>query len=153
MKKEELAVEYFKQGYNCAQAVFATYAEELGLPKETALKIASSFGGGMGKLREVCGAVSGMFMVAGLKYGYKDADLTQEEKGKHYKLIQELGLEFKKEFGSIRCCELLGINFDGSVNPQLRTKEYYQKRPCEECIREAVKIFEKASDKFNTDKV
>lgn len=69
---EERAIELFKQGYNCAQAVFAAFSEELGMEFETALKLSSSFGGGMGRLREVCGAVSGMFAVAGMKYGYTD---------------------------------------------------------------------------------
>lgn len=86
---QERAEALFKQGYNCAQSVFAAYSDELGMDMETALKLSSSFGGGMGRLREVCGAVSGMFMVAGLKDGYSDPT-DKEAKANHYKLIQKL---------------------------------------------------------------
>ncbi|HEX3028307.1 MAG TPA: C-GCAxxG-C-C family protein, partial [Clostridia bacterium] len=85
----EKAVKLFKEGYNCSQAVLGAYCEELGMDFETALKLTSSFGGGMGRLREVCGAVSSMFMIAGLKFGYTDPK-DGASKEKHYRLIQEL---------------------------------------------------------------
>ena len=135
------AAEYFKQGYNCAQSVFLVFAEECGLDKETALKLSSSFGGGMGRLREVCGAVSSMFAVTGLKYGYTlpNDDLL---KAKHYKLIQELATKFKEKHGSIICRELL--NIDGAQNPvpEKRTEQYYKNRPCEEFVKTAADIIE-----------
>jgi len=95
-----LAKELFKKGYNCSQSVFAAFSDETGLDIETALKISSSFGAGMGRLREVCGSVSGMFMVVGMKYGYTDLS-DKTVKAEHYKLIQSLAEIFKKENGSI----------------------------------------------------
>ena len=97
----EHAMELFKQGYNCSQSVFAAFCEECGMDFETALKLSSSFGGGMGRLREVCGAVSGMFMVAGMKYGYTDPE-DSTSKAEHYKRIQELAEQFKEKNGSDR---------------------------------------------------
>lgn len=131
----ERAVKLFNEGYNCSQAVLGAYSDELKLDFETALKLASSFGGGMGRLREVCGAVSSMFMVAGLKYGYidpKDRALKQ----KHYELIQNLSQRFKEKNGSIICRELLGLNLrHDSPMPEARTEDYYKKRPCAELVK------------------
>jgi len=138
----EYAIKLFKKGYNCSQAVLATYCEELGLNLETALKMASSFGGGMGGLREVCGAVSSMFMIAGLKYGYIDPE-DSSLKQKHYELIQKLSQRFKEKNGSIICRELLGLEIHhDSPMPESRTKEYYEKRPCEEYIKFAAEIID-----------
>lgn len=137
------AMELFKQGYNCSQSVVAAFCEELDIDFETALKISSSFGGGMGRLREVCGAASGMFMVAGLKYGYSDPK-DNKAKTEHYKLIQQLAAQFKAENGSIVCRELLGLNAGpDSPIPELRTNEYYKKRPCAELVGCAAEIMEK----------
>lgn len=142
MKKSEKAVELFKNGYNCSQAVFGAFAEDLGLDFETAVTISSSFGGGMGRMREVCGAVSGMFMAAGIKYGYSDPK-NIEIKKEHYRLIQELAEKFKQRNRYIVCRQLLGL--DGNDNnyvPSERTEEYYKKRPCAELVRDAAEIFE-----------
>ncbi len=142
MTKKEKAMSLFKEGYNCSQAVFGAFAEELELDFETAVKIASSFGGGMGRMREVCGAVSGMFMVAGMKCGYSSPTDTQS-KTAHFKLIQDLAAEFKASNGSIVCRELLGLEGkDNSHVPSERTKEYYKKRPCAELVGEAAEILE-----------
>lgn len=142
MSKKEKAMSLFKEGYNCSQSVFGAFAEELGLDFETALKISSSFGGGMGRMREVCGAVSGMFMAAGMKCGYSSPKDTQA-KTNHYKLIQDLAAEFKKSNGSIVCRELLGLEGkDNNYVPSERTKEYYKKRPCAELVGEAAEILE-----------
>ncbi len=140
---EEKARELFKSGYNCAQSVFCAFCDQTGFDMETALKLSSSFGGGMGRLREVCGAVSAMFMIAGLKYGYTTPcdDKIKEE---HYTRIQKLGEEFREKFGTIICRELLGQ--DGKNNspiPSKRTEEYYAKRPCEEIVAHAAQIIEK----------
>lgn len=105
----ERAMELFKQGYNCSQSVFGAFCEECGIDFETALKLSSSFGGGMGRLREVCGAVSGMFMVVGMKYGYTDPK-DSVSKAEHYKRIQELAEEFKENNRSIVCRELLELS-------------------------------------------
>lgn len=130
------AKELFKQGYNCSQAVVASFCNELGLDFDTAVKIASSFGAGMGRLREVCGAVSGMFMVAGLKYGYIDPK-DREAKATHYKLIQELAERFKMKNHSIVCRELLGL----STTTDNQTSNY-KKHPCIELVGDAAKITE-----------
>lgn len=139
----EKAVNNFKQGYNCAQSVFLAFAEDLGFDKDTALKLSSSFGGGMGRLREVCGAVSSMFLIAGLKKGYTEPN-NDEIKGEHYKRIQDLAEKFKSEHQTIICRELLGLP-DGadSPEPSKRTEEYYQTRPCEHFIRTASEIIER----------
>ena len=140
MAKPEQAKANFLEGYNCAQAVFLAFAGDFNLDKETALKISSSFGGGMGGLREVCGAVSAMFMVMGLKYGYLDPK-NQEEKKQLYALIQQAAKKFEEENGSIVCAELLGIK-EKCQMPKERTAEYYKKRPCQELVFSAAKILE-----------
>ena len=139
----ERAMELFKQGYNCSQSVFGAFAEECGIDFETALKLSSSFGGGMARLREVCGAVSGMFMVAGMKYGYTDPkDITA--KTEHYKRIQELAADFKEKNRSIVCRELLGLSVQSEIYiPEERTAEYYKKRPCVELVGDAAEIIDK----------
>ena len=142
MKNELKAVEYFKQGYNCAQSVFLTYCESFGIDKITALKLSSSFGAGMGRLREVCGAVSSMFAVLGLKFGYIENN-NDELKAKHYALIQEASEKFKKEYDTIICRELLDLSEKkSSPVPEKRTQEYYQNRPCESFIKTACKIID-----------
>jgi C_GCAxxG_C_C family probable redox protein len=109
---------------------------------ETALKLSSSFGGGMGRLREVCGAVSGMFMVVGMKYGYSDPkDVKAKEE--HYRLIQELAKRFEEENGSIICRELLGLDHQRDMPvPEERNESYYQRRPCVELVRNAAKLLD-----------
>lgn len=120
----------FRQGYNCAQAVFLALGEDMGMDWETGARLASSFGGGMGRLREVCGAVSGMFLAAGLRSGYAEPE-DQAAKAAHYALIQELAAAFREQNGSIICRELLGLAQGASTpNPETRTPEFYQKRPC-----------------------
>ena len=138
----EKAANNFKSGYNCAQSVFLAFAEDVGLDKETALKLSSSFGGGMGRLREVCGAVSSMFAIAGLKHGYTSPN-DDEAKAKHYELIQALAEKFKSKYGTIICRELLELpeGADSPI-PSKRTEEYYQTRPCEAFIRYASEIIE-----------
>lgn len=141
-KKSECAVRLFKEGYNCSQAVIGAFCEELGMELNVALKLSSSFGGGMGRLREVCGAVSSMFMIAGLKYGYTDPK-DRQAKQKHYELIQMLSQRFKEKNGSIICRELLGLNIKHDrPEPEERTREYYKKRPCSELVRLAAEIME-----------
>ena len=137
---EDKAEELFTSGYNCAQSTFCAFADELEMDFETMLKLSSSFGGGMGRLREVCGAVSAMFMIAGLKYGYTSND-NDEIKAKHYELIQELANEFKKKNKTIICRELLGLEEGAdSPVPKKRTTEYYQERPCQQLVRDAAQI-------------
>ncbi len=143
MTHAEKAKAYFEQGYNCAQAVTLAFAEEMGLDIDTAAKMASSFGGGLGRLREVCGCVSGMALAAGALYGYADPK-AKEEKADHYALIQKLAGEFRERNGSIICRELLaGINNDTNPVPEERTESYYKKRPCAELAYMAAEILER----------
>lgn len=142
MTKEEKAEAFFKEGYNCAQAVFLAFADDLKIDKETALKLTSSFGGGMGRLREVCGAVSGMFMVAGLISGYSDPN-DHRAKTHHYKRIQKLARQFKERHGSIICRDLLGLSVQSDIPlPEPRTAGYYQKRPCVRLVGDAARLVE-----------
>ncbi len=140
--KAEKARQYFKDGYNCCQAVILAFVDELQIDEKTALALASSFGGGIGRLREVCGAVSGMCMVAGLKYGYTSTeDNTNGKKAQHYALIQKLVKEFEDKNGTMICKELTGIQ-KGTHIPDDRNKEYYKKRPCDCLVYDAAKILE-----------
>ena len=139
--KAERAKTLFQQGYNCAQSVAVAFAPEMGLSEETAARLASAFGGGMGRMREVCGAVSGMLLVAGMLYGYSDPT-SREEKRETYALVQRLAARFRQENGSIVCRELLGLPA-GAVSvstPEKRTADYYKKRPCPKLVRLAAEI-------------
>lgn len=138
----EKACENFRNGCNCAQSVLCAYADEVGLDEKTAMKLASSFGGGMGRLREVCGAVSAMFMIAGLLKGYSVAG-DDIGKTRQYQLIQDLAAKFKEQYGTIICRELLGLDGADNPVPSKRTQEYYESRPCESFIRTAAEIVEK----------
>lgn len=142
MTHAEKAKAYFEQGYNCAQAVVLAFSDEMGLDMDTAAKMASSFGGGLGRLREVCGCVSGMALAAGALMGYSDPK-AREEKAEHYARIQKLAGEFRERNGSIICRELLaGINNDTNPVPEERTENYYKKRPCAELAYMAAEILE-----------
>ena len=147
--RAQRAVELFKQGFNCSQAVFASCADLYGIDDEQlALRLSASFGGGMGRMRLVCGAASGMFMLAGLECG---SATPHDNEGKmcNYKRVQQLAGDFKDKYGSLICAELLGLapkgqcdcNLDLDPRPAERTPEYYEKRPCAEMIAEAVRIF------------
>ena len=141
-EKAERARALFLQGYNCCQAVFAAFAPDLGLDFETALRLSSGLGGGMGRLREVCGTCSGIFLAAGLLYGYSDP-LAREEKTATYAMIQELAGEFRARHGSIICRELLGLSApEGTPQAEERTPEYYKKRPCPDLAASAAEILE-----------
>ncbi len=133
------AKELFMSGYNCSQAVLLAFDDVTGLDNKTAAMLASSFGGGMGRLREVCGAVSAMFMIAGLTGGYTDPK-GKAEKAAHYAVIQKLADDFKKENRSIICRELTGLNADGSPVPTPRNEEFFKKRPCAELVSDAARI-------------
>ena len=141
MTKREIGENYFKQGYNCSQSVVLTFIDEIGLDKEKALMISSSFGGGMGRQREVCGAVSGMLIVLGAIKGYYKVD-NHTEKAEYYALIQNLCNKFKEINGSIVCRELLGLSAPSNPTPEKRTDAYYKKRPCASLVGDAVEILE-----------
>ena len=145
---------FFKEGYNCSQAVALAFADLIGMDEELLVRMTSSFGGGMGRLREVCGAVSGMFFVAGALYGYGEpGSAGQQEKTAHYERIQELAAEYRAINGSIVCRELLGLGLSGAdqPTPELRTAEYYKKRPCGQLVMLAATIMEDYIEKHPFD--
>ena len=111
------AEELFKSGYNCSQAVVTAFADMYGFTDEQALRMASSFGGGIGRMRETCGAACGLFMLAGLQTGSTDAK-DRAGKSANYALVQELAEKFKKINGSINCGELLGLRKQAKLNPE-----------------------------------
>lgn len=150
MTKREYAVTLFEKGYNCAQSVFGAFCEDLGLDFDTAIKFSSAFGGGMGRLREVCGAVSGMFMVLSVKEGYT-SPTAKEEKMELYKKVQNLAEEFKSKNGdTIICRELLQhISTTKGYVPEDRTAEYYKVRPCAKFVGDAAEIMENYLNKTN----
>ena len=139
--KIQKAVELFKSGYNCSQAVVAAFADMYGFTEEQALKMSASFGGGIGRMRETCGAACGIFMLAGLEKG---TIIPEDRDGKaaNYALVQELAAEFKHRMGSINCGELLGLKKTTPIvsTPEERTSQYYAKRPCGKYVEEAARI-------------
>lgn len=144
MTRRELSEQNFIHGYSCAQAVVKAFADITGFDGEQAMRLCSSFGGGMGRLREVCGAVSGMFIVEGLLEGYFDPtrEDAQLQKTEHYKRIQELARRFKERNTSIVCREILGARATTNPAPEERTPEYYKTRPCARMCGDAAEILE-----------
>jgi len=139
-ERRERAMQNFYSGFNCCQSVVLAFEDLFPFDRETLLHLSSSFGAGMGRLREVCGAVSGMFMIAGVLYGTDDTS-TLEEKGGHYRRIQELAGEFLKAHKSLYCRELLNLPPGPSdPMPAPRTPEYYKTRPCAKFIGDAAYI-------------
>lgn len=146
-ERVEKAKALFKQGFNCSQSVFAACADIYGINDEAlALRISASFGGGIGRMRQTCGAACGMFMLAGLENG-SAVEGDAEGKKQNYALVQDLAAKFTKENGSLICSELLGIApKPQEPTPEARTEAYYQKRPCAEMVASAVRIFLTHSD-------
>ncbi len=132
----------FLEGYNCAQSVFAACAEELGIGKETALRLSAPMGAGVGRMREVCGAFSACAMLAGLKFA--DTSPSPESKKRIYEITQTLAEEFKRRNGSIICRELLKLNAElgNDPTPDLRDAKYYASRPCLKIVELAAEIAE-----------
>lgn len=142
------AVELFKDGYNCSQSVVAAFADMYGLTDEQALRISASFGGGIGRMRETCGAACGMFLLAGLETGAVEGK-DKEGKAHNYETVQKLAEEFKKRNGALRCAELLELrkNAPTSPIPEERTNDYYVKRPCVKIVEEAAIIWSEFMEK------
>lgn len=134
------AAELFLSGWNCAQSVALAFCDVTGLDEKTAARMASSFGGGMGRMRQVCGGVSGMLMVLGLLYGYDEAS-DQAGKKALYAEVQALAGKFQAQVGSIICREILK-NPPADPNPSPRTAEYYQKRPCARMVATAAGLMD-----------
>ncbi len=134
MQAEEKALHYFHQGFNCAQSVFAAFADQVGLSEEAALRFSSAFGAGLGRMRGTCGAFSGLCMVAGFCKGNLSG--APEEKEIIFALTRELAADFKNEFGTLTCRELLHLDteMEDSARPNNRNSAYYANRPCERCV-------------------
>ncbi len=154
-RRQGVAEELFKQGFNCAQAVFAACSDLYDIEHEQALRLASSFGGGIGRMRQTCGAACGMFLLAGIETGSVTPH-DNEGKMHNYAVVQHLAEGFKQENGSLICSELLGLNTAHPATdtasathpqPEARTESYYKKRPCVEMVRSAVKIYLEALER------
>lgn len=141
-ERVQKAVALFKEGFNCAQSVTAAFADLYGFSEEQALRMSASFGGGIGRMRETCGAACGMFILAGLETG---STTPHDAKGKNanYALVQELAATFKSHNGALRCSELLGLTPHTPLSAQSeeRTPQYYAKRPCVKMVEDAVRIW------------
>lgn len=136
------AKQYFMEGFNCSQAVAAAYADAFGMDAEVMLRLSSSFGAGMGRMRKTCGAVSGMFLIAGLKTGSIDGK-DQAAKKQNYEVVRAMADAFRKKNGSITCQTLLGLrNAELSAAPSERTPDYYKTRPCLKMVEDACGIIE-----------
>lgn len=137
-----LAVELFKSGYNCSQAIVGAFADLYGLTREDALKVSASFGGGIGRMRETCGAACGVFILAGLKFGSTDAK-DSDAKAENYRVVQELAEKFKQQNGFLKCRDLLGLseNVKESHKPEERTQQYYERRPCSKIVEDAARLW------------
>ena len=136
MTKGEIAKQNFFSGLNCSQAVLMAFCEDFGIDKNSALMMSASFGGGMGRLREVCGTVSGMFMVLGIAENCNNPS-DKSAKTKLYGDVQHLAEKFKEANGSIICRDLLNLRIKGkdTPTPSDRTDDYYKARPCPELCR------------------
>jgi len=144
MNRIEKAKDLFQNGYNCAQAVVGAYAEDFGMDAKAAMAFAEGMGGGMGRMRLTCGAVTGMFLLAGLKKSKGIAGDT-DTRTDIYETVRKMSAEFEANNGSIVCADLLGLNLpkEEGAAPEPRTTEYYRKRPCVECVGECAAIVEK----------
>lgn len=140
LKKSEKARELFKTGLNCSQSVVAAFADVLGLSEQTAARLSAGLGGGVGRQREVCGAVSGAAMVLGFVFGGEDG----KDKKRAYEKVREFSDEFKRRNRFIVCRELLGLDEkkEESAAPAERTAEYYKKRPCADLVFDTAEILE-----------
>lgn len=141
MNRSEHAVACFKEGFNCSQAVLSPFAPELGLERETALRIAGTFGGGMGRLGEVCGAVTGALMALGLKYGCVDPK-NAEGKEAAYRLVREFADRFIARHGAILCRDLLGCDIGTPEGRELAREKGLFANLCPQLVRDAAEIVE-----------
>ena len=144
MDKTQLAARYHEQGYGCAQAVLATYATDFGLSEVHALRLATGFGSGMGRMCEVCGALTGAFMVIGLKYGKEISTGTRygNETETTYRLVKDLAVLFKQRTGSIYCRELIGHDLSDPLERAKVVEAGLFKSTCGNCIKNAVELLE-----------
>jgi C_GCAxxG_C_C family probable redox protein len=141
--REKEALEYHKNGFNCAQSVFVVFAKENGIPEAQALKIATGLGSGMGRLQSTCGAVTGAYMAIGSKYGKSIGDEGMEKREKTYELVRAFDKKFREQFKATSCRELLGCDLMTDEGKNFYNENKLGEKVCERCIEEAVKITEK----------
>ena len=146
------AGELFLNGSNCAQAVIVAFSDVTGMDEKTSARISAAFGGGMGRMREVCGAVSGMLMVLSLLYGYEEPGEDDCNKKALYQEVQDLAGKFREEMGSIICRELLN-NPPTDPNPTPRTAEFYKKRPCARMVMTAARLLDEYIEAHPIEKI
>ena len=141
-KRIERAVELFNSGFNCSQSVVAAFADMYGFTEEQALRMSASFGGGIGRMRETCGAACGMFLLAGLELGMTDPK-DSTAKARNYQVVQELAAKFTEQNGSLKCADLLGQLKEKQIThlPEERTAAYYAKRPCPRMVECAARLW------------
>ena len=143
MTPKEKAKNYFLEGFNCSQSVFCAFADRFGIDEETAKKISAGLGGGVGRMREVCGAVSASAMVLGSVCAPTDGS-DNESKMKNYELVREFADRFKERHSTVICREILALNvkMEATARPDDRTAEYYKNRPCLRVVEDAAEILE-----------
>lgn len=140
--RKEIAMEYFKSGYNCAQSISLAFADILPLEKELLVRASGPLGAGVGRLREVCGAITGMSIVLGLLYGQEQA-MDPETKEALYTRVQENALSFEKVYGTVICRDLLKLDLiHDAPTPEARTDRYYKERPCLNLVGSVAEILE-----------
>lgn len=150
MNEIEKAGELFLEGYNCSQSVFVAFCHRFNIDEETAKRISAGLGGGVGRMREVCGAVSGAAMVLGSVVAPVDGD-DSESKKKNYELVREFAERFKSRHGgTVVCREMLklGVQMENSATPERRSAEYYKKRPCLKAVEDAAEIVKELIDEY-----
>ena len=142
MTRKEKAEELFRTGYNCSQSVIGAFCDDFALDFKTVMKLSEGFGGGFGRMRLTCGAVSGMVMAVGMLIS--NADPKEDTRKEVYAKVHKLCDLFKEKNGSIICADLLGLtsNTSYSAKPEERNSEYYQKRPCVDCVKDCVELIE-----------
>ena len=137
----ERAARLFREGCNCAQSVFLAFSDLTGMDRDTAIRVSASFGGGMGRLREVCGGVSGAIMALGMICAPLDPS-DQALKAEHYRRVQEVARRFREKHDTIICRELLGDQAGTGHVPEARTEQYYKTRPCEKFVYTGAAVLE-----------
>ena len=142
MNHSQEAERLFREGYNCSQAVFCAFGDLTGIEKDAGARLSAAFGGGMGRLREVCGTMSGALLVLGILYGY-DEPGNIEAKKEHYALVQKFARRFEERFGALRCKEILkNIQVTPGGEPEPRTPEFYNRRPCPGIVAGAAELLD-----------
>jgi len=141
MNRVERAVSCFKEGFSCSQAILSTYGEQFGLNREMALKVSGAFGGGMGRMGETCGAVTGAFMVIGLRYGKTKVE-DEQTKERAYNLVKEFVDKFRSRNGSIVCRELLGCDISTSDGMKIIREKKFITTLCPKFVHDAAEIIE-----------